>query len=463
MMHLRCYCTFSNSCPNLQQQQQGHLVSPRRRQLDVNKRRTTIYKGARRPATADVPKLSTTEHFHDTQPLIFPKERPSLFRSPSERQSAKIKHSLERSLSLDNKKVTRSKVTDDFEHTELTFGRKPRVKKMVTIKLEEAFKLIPMCTGEDDIYPFINACDMAVNLVEEKCAPTLVKYITTRLSGRALEMIKYKNVTKWAYIKIYLMDAFEDTTTASSLQIQLNSIKMRHGEDVNDYCHRVEKLYYKLCTACTLNKEESEAKIIHETLKEQTLTIFIKGLISPIKIIVKARNPKTLEVAKQLAKAEEFEKLSNREIIFEVDIGKFDKTGRLLNLVETHDRVCNRKHKTTYAHDPRLDVEYTKCIFNHVLQKQRHKPFFLWGGVMGYSALMMHLRCYCTFSNSCPNLQQQRQGHLVSPRRRQLDVNKRRTTIYKGARRPATADVPKLSTTEHFHDTQPLILFVTCI
>ncbi|KAE9525307.1 hypothetical protein AGLY_014375 [Aphis glycines] len=100
-------------------------------------------------------------------PTENPKERSNLFRSPSERQSAKIKHSLARSLSLDNKKVTRSKVTDDFAHTELTFGRKPRVKKMVTIKLKEAFKLIPMCTGEDDIYPFINACDMAVNLVEE--------------------------------------------------------------------------------------------------------------------------------------------------------------------------------------------------------------------------------------------------------------------------------------------------------
>ncbi|KAE9539657.1 hypothetical protein AGLY_004909 [Aphis glycines] len=75
----------------------------------------------------------------------------------------------------------------------------------------------------------------------------------------------------------------------------------------------------------------------------------------------------------------------------------------------------------------------------------------------------MHLRCYCTFSNSCSNLQQQLQRHLVSTRRRQLDVNKRRTTIYKGARRPATADVPKLSTTEHFHDTRPLILFVTHI
>ncbi|KAF0711924.1 myb-like protein D [Aphis craccivora] len=114
-----------------------------------------------------------------------PSERPSLFRSPSERQRAEVKHSLTRSLSLDHKKVTRSKVMDSFEHTELTFERRPRVKKMVTIKLEEAFKLIPLCKGKDDIYPFINACDMAVNLVEEKFAPTLVKYITTRLSGRA--------------------------------------------------------------------------------------------------------------------------------------------------------------------------------------------------------------------------------------------------------------------------------------
>ncbi|KAF0702608.1 Uncharacterized protein FWK35_00037989, partial [Aphis craccivora] len=126
-------------------------------------------------------------------------------------------------------------------------------------------------------------------------------------------MIKYKNVTKWVYIKSYLTDAFEDTTTASSLQIQLNSIKMCNDEDVNDYYNRVKKLYYKLCTACTLNKDDAEAKIIHETLKEQTLNIFIKGLISPIKTIIKTRNPKTLEIAKQLAKAQEVEYKSDRD------------------------------------------------------------------------------------------------------------------------------------------------------
>jgi hypothetical protein len=296
---------------------------------------------------------------------------------PSERQSANIKHSLARSLSLDNKKVTRSKVTDSFEHTELTFERKPRIKKMVTIKLEEAFKLIPLCTGEDDIYPFINACDMAVNLVEEKCAPILVKYITTRLSGRALEMIKYKNVTKWVYIKSYLTDAFEDKTTASSLQIQLNSIKMRNDEDVNDYCHRVERLYYKLCTASTLNKEEADAKIIHETLKEQTLVIFIKGLIDPIRTIVKARNPKTLEVAKQLAKAEEVEynteKGNNRYRNDFNNMNNYTRNFQSNNFNRQNylARTNNHFQQSTFNKPP---IKCYNCNGNHYAAQCRNKP-----------------------------------------------------------------------------------------
>ncbi|KAE9522217.1 hypothetical protein AGLY_017399, partial [Aphis glycines] len=69
----------------------------------------------------------------------------------------------------------------------------------------------------------------------------------------------------------------------------------------------------------------------------------------------------------------QFEKLSNREIIFEVDIGTYNKSGRLLNLVETHDVICKKKHHTTYAHDPRMDVKYTKCIFDYVIRKHRYE------------------------------------------------------------------------------------------
>jgi len=69
----------------------------------------------------------------------------------------------------------------------------------------------------------------------------------------------------------------------------------------------------------------------------------------------------------------QLDKLCSREIIFELDIERYENTGRLLNLVETYNIVCKIKHETTYAHYPRMDVEYTKCIFNHVLQKQRYE------------------------------------------------------------------------------------------
>ena len=69
----------------------------------------------------------------------------------------------------------------------------------------------------------------------------------------------------------------------------------------------------------------------------------------------------------------QFEKLNTRQIIYEVDIGTFNKSGRLLNLVETHDMICKKKHKITYAHDPTVDVKYTKCIFDFVIRKQRYE------------------------------------------------------------------------------------------
>ncbi|XP_025413700.1 uncharacterized protein LOC112685889 [Sipha flava] len=68
---------------------------------------------------------------------------------------------------------------------------------IVTLKLEEAVKLIPKSTGEDDVNQFIQACDLAIESVEKKNVSILIKYITTKLSGRALEAIKYKDTTKW--------------------------------------------------------------------------------------------------------------------------------------------------------------------------------------------------------------------------------------------------------------------------
>ena len=51
---------------------------------------------------------------------------------------------------------------------------------------------------------------------------------------------------------------------------------MRNGEDVNDYCPRVEKLYYKLCTVSTVNKLDNEEKIHETNIKRRNVSNIYK-------------------------------------------------------------------------------------------------------------------------------------------------------------------------------------------
>lgn len=44
----------------------------------------------------------------------------------------------------------------------------------------------------------------------------------------------------------------------------------------------------KLCNTNAMSKAEANAKIRHKTLGEQTFEIYVKGLIEPIKTVVKS-------------------------------------------------------------------------------------------------------------------------------------------------------------------------------
>jgi len=110
-----------------------------------------------------------------------------------------------------------------------------------------------------------------------------------------------------------LEEAFESQYSAFALQLQFNSVKMNQGECINSYTKRVETLFYKLYNIYTPNENEGEAKIIQNQLKEQTLTLYLIGLIKPVKVMVKVRNPKSLEEAKSIANTEELEFMSEKK------------------------------------------------------------------------------------------------------------------------------------------------------
>lgn len=60
------------------------------------------------------------------------------------------------------------------------------------IGLEEAIWLIPKSKGKFNVQQFINACNLAIHEVEvEKYVFLLIKYVVTKLFGKALEAVRY--------------------------------------------------------------------------------------------------------------------------------------------------------------------------------------------------------------------------------------------------------------------------------
>lgn len=78
------------------------------------------------------------------------------------------------------------------------------------------------------------------------------KYITTKLSGKALDVIKHRDTSKWANLK----RLFKSQNTAANSQHELNSMKMHDGGKT---CHnRVEELFCKFCNISGTVREEGE-------------------------------------------------------------------------------------------------------------------------------------------------------------------------------------------------------------
>ncbi|KAE9523783.1 hypothetical protein AGLY_015843 [Aphis glycines] len=179
--------------------------------------------------------------------------------------------------------------TPNLVHTELGPVKRKQRTKMSSVKatVEQVTAMKPICAEAKDVCSFIRACDYACEAVDRETIPLLVKFINTRITSKALEILR---------------GAFEQQLSPQTLQIGLNSVRMKNDEDVLTYTGRVEQLYYNLCNATLANKTPEEARILRLTLQDQALAIYINGLKMDLQTILRARNPETLELAMQMAR-----------------------------------------------------------------------------------------------------------------------------------------------------------------
>lgn len=187
--------------------------------------------------------------------------------------------------------------------------------KQTILSLETAIKLVPQFNGENpqDVYPFFSACDFVIKTVDEECRPILLQAILTKLAGKAFAITQHREVKSWDSLRELLTVTFCAKRTPGYLQLELSTTRFKSGETIQEYSSRVEKLLHELCNVSTSKRTKTEAKAVHDYIKETTLTTYIEGLPDSIRNIIKSRNPSNLEDAMKVSLEEEKIFLSNKE------------------------------------------------------------------------------------------------------------------------------------------------------
>lgn len=172
--------------------------------------------------------------------------------------------------------------------------------------MEAALKLLPTTfsgANQEDLELFLEQCEFAITCANEKAKQRLLQGIIIRLTGKSRAAIKFRSIQSWNELKETLKASLEPQRTTTHLYLELYSSKQKNDEDVMTYSSRIESLQTLILEQETNGKSAEVATALENSLKAQTIQVFIEGL-GKFKDFIKARNPPTLEKAIQAAREE---------------------------------------------------------------------------------------------------------------------------------------------------------------
>lgn len=204
----------------------------------------------------------------------------------------------------------------DSESTGSLIETNSTVDKMASpvLSLDMAVKLIPNYDGKrEELQRFINSCEFALDKVGENYRSLLLEIIKNKITGKAYNVIRFRNLENWEALKLQLEEFYIEKRSIAHLQLELTTCRQKLDEDVRAYSHRIEKILAPLIDASIEGKGRESALAIQGLLKQQALNIFQEGLLQPLKLIVKAKGKTEFEDAVAIAILEECAFKSDRE------------------------------------------------------------------------------------------------------------------------------------------------------
>lgn len=182
-----------------------------------------------------------------------------------------------------------------------------------TALLSEQFPIQVLCnfintySGERDTLPaFLTNCKNALDLASESQKELLLKFIVSKLDGKAQIACSNKVFDTFEDLKNFLKQNFGERKHYNHLLLDLQSCKHQPNETVAQYALRIEtcltSLQSEIHNSDSLKKELAGRIAMTEDLALYTFTL---GLQSNIGNIVRCRDPKTLNAAINIAIEEE--------------------------------------------------------------------------------------------------------------------------------------------------------------
>lgn len=208
---------------------------------------------------------------------------------------------------IGNSRISNDNRTDNHNSNSQSEPLSNSGKAVDTIGLEAALKLLPHTfsgANHEDLELFLEQCEFAILCADDRAKQRLLQGIIIRLTGKARAAVKFRSIQSWTELKETLKSSLEPQRTTTHLYLELYSSKQKPEEDVMAYSSRIESLQTLILEQETNGKSVEVATALENSLKAQTIQVFIEGL-GKLKDFIKARNPPTLEKAIQAAREEE--------------------------------------------------------------------------------------------------------------------------------------------------------------
>ncbi|XP_077298114.1 uncharacterized protein LOC143919597 [Arctopsyche grandis] len=174
------------------------------------------------------------------------------------------------------------------------------------ISLTILFKFITSYNGDrDTLEIFLTNCDRTLLMASPSQTETLFKYILASLTDKAAIVCANHDIKSWKELKEILRRNFGERKHYAQLLMELQQTKQGASEKVASFVNRIETCV-KDCLVCikqTATTEMAKGKI--ESIEELSLQVFNFGIHSSLATILRARNPKTLNQAINIALEEE--------------------------------------------------------------------------------------------------------------------------------------------------------------